>query len=123
MAHYAKVENGVVTKVIVAEESFFENFVDSTPGKWVQTSYNTRGNIHYLPNSDTPSGQPPLRGNYAGIGYTYDEENDVFYPAKPWASWVLNQSTWTWEAPIPYPNDGKIYLWDEQTQQWSESPY
>jgi hypothetical protein len=121
MAHYAKIENGIVTKVIVADESFFETFVDSTPGQWLQTSYNTRGNVHYLPNSDDPSGQPPLRGNYAGIGYIYDQDNDVFYPAKPWISWVLNQSTWTWEAPIAYPTDGKIYSWDEPNQQWIES--
>jgi hypothetical protein len=113
MAHYAKVENGIVMQVIVAEAEFFDTFVDSSPGQWVQTSYNTVGNQH-------TKGGTPLRGNYAGIGYTYDQTNDVFYPAKPWNSWVLNHSTWTWEAPNPYPADEKIYSWDETIKQWVE---
>jgi hypothetical protein len=96
----------------VAEPEFFETFVDSSPGTWIQTSYNTHGNQH-------PEGRP-LRGNYAGIGYTYDQVNDVFYAPKPFNSWVLNESTWLWEAPVAMPDDGKLYEWDEATTNWKE---
>jgi hypothetical protein len=120
MAHYAKVENGIVTKVIVAEADFFDTFVDSSPGNWLQTSYNTKENIHYGADGQPDNGVA-FRGNYAGIGYTYDKANDVFYAPKPYASWSLNTSTWSWEAPVAYPNDGKMYLWSETTQQWIES--
>ena len=118
MGHYAKVVDGKVVQVIVAEPEFFQTFVDSSPGTWIQTSYNTRGGVHYLPNSNEPSGQPALRGNYAGIGFTYDQANDVFYAPQPFPSWVLNNTTWTWEAPTPYPTDGKLYVWDEATTSW-----
>jgi len=119
MAHYAKVANGIVTEVIVAEAEFFTTFVDTSPGSWIQTSYNTRGNVHYGQDGNPDSGTA-LRGNYAGIGYTYDQVNDVFYAPKPFNSWTLNQSTWTWEAPTPYPTDGKTYRWDEPTTSWVE---
>ena len=112
MSHYAKVVDGKVTQVIVAEADFFNSFVDSSPGAWIQTSYNTHGNQH-------PENRP-LRGNYAGIGYTYDQANDVFYAPKPYASWNLNESTWTWEAPTPMPTDNKIYSWNEETKTWVE---
>jgi hypothetical protein len=118
VGHFAKVVDGKVVQVIVAEQKFFDTFVDSSPGTWIQTSYNTRGGIHYLPNSDEPSGQPALRGNYAGVGFTYDQANDVFYAPQPYPSYTLNQSTWTWEAPTPYPTDGKLYTWDEATTSW-----
>ena len=118
MGHFAKVVDGKVTQVIVAEPEFFQTFVDSSPGTWLQTSYNTRGNVHYNPDSNEPSGKPALRGNYAGIGYTYDAQNDVFYAPQPFTSWVLNQATWTWESPVPYPTDGKRYNWDEATTSW-----
>ena len=91
MAHFAKVLDGKVTQVIVAEPEFFETFVDTSPGQWVQTSYNTLGNQH-------PEGRP-LRGNFAGIGYTYDAQNDVFYAPKPADNAVLNTTTWLWEIP------------------------
>ena len=113
MAHFAKVVDGKVTQVIVAEPEFFETFVDSSPGEWIQTSYNTFGNQH-------TKGGTPLRGNYAGIGYTYDRTNDVFYAPKPFASWILNESTWLWEAPVAMPDDGKIYEWNEATTSWKE---
>jgi hypothetical protein len=118
MGHFAKVVDGKVVQVIVAEPEFFDTFVDSSPGTWIQTSYNTRGGVHYLPNSDEPSGQPALRGNYAGIGFTYDQANDVFYAPQPFPSWTLNNTTWTWEAPVAYPTDGKLYVWDEATTSW-----
>ena len=120
MSHYAKVVDGKVTQVIVAEAEFFNTFVDTSPGEWIQTSYNTRGGVHYLPDSNTPSGQPGLRGNYAGIGYNYDKTHDVFYPAKPFNSWILNTTTWSWEAPTPMPTDGKLYIWNEPTKSWVE---
>ena len=107
MAHYAKVENGTVTKVIVAESA--EAIVDQTPGRYIKTSYNTRGGEHLL-------GGTPLRKNYAGIGYTYDYEREAFIPPKPYASWTLNETTCLWEAPIEKP-EGK-YGWNEETQQW-----
>ena len=110
MSHYAKVVDGKVTQVIVAEADFFNTFVDTSPGAWIQTSYNTQGNQH-------PEGRP-LRGNYAGIGYTYDQANDVFYAPKPYASWALNNATWTWEAPTPKPEG--MYKWDEATVSWKE---
>jgi len=110
MAHYAKVNNGIVEQVIVAEADFFKTFVDSSPGAWIQTSYNTIGNKH-------TQGGTPLRGNYAGIGYTYDQANDVFYAPQPFASWNLNKDTWTWEAPTPMPTD-KPYKWEESSQSW-----
>ena len=88
MSHYAKVVDGKVTQVIVAEAEFFDTFVDSSPGAWIQTSYNTQGNQH-------PEGRP-LRGNYAGIGYIYDATNDVFYAPKPSDTAELDEATWTW---------------------------
>lgn len=121
MGHFAKVVDGKVTQVIVAEPDFFNTFVDSSPGQWLQTSYNTRGNVHYLPDSQEPSGQPAVRGNYAGIGYTYDAQNDVFYAPKPYPSWVMNEATWTWKAPVDMPTSGGPYSWDEATQNWVES--
>jgi hypothetical protein len=113
MGHFAKVNNGIVQQVIVAEQEFFNTFVDSSPGEWIQTSYNTYGNQH-------TQGGTPLRGNYAGIGYTYDQINDVFYAPKPYVSWTLNQSTWLWEAPVAMPTDDKSYRWNEATTSWVE---
>ena len=92
MSHFAKVVDGKVVSVIVAEPEFFDTFVDSSPGTWIQTSYNTHGNQH-------PEGRP-LRGNYAGIGYTYDAVNDVFIAPKPSDTAVLNETTWVWEDTV-----------------------
>ena len=116
MGHFAKVVDGIVTKVIVAEADFFNTFVDSSPGEWIQTSYNTIGNVHYGPDG-SPDGGVALRGNYAGIGFVYDRNNDVFYPPQPYASWTLN-ANWVWEAPVAYPTDGKLYTWNETTLSW-----
>ena len=100
MSHFAKVLDGKVIQVIVAEPDFFDTFVDSSPGSWIQTSYNTRGGVHYGPNGE-PDGGEPLRGNYAGVGYVYDTANDVFYAPQPGSEWALNTTTWLWEAAIP----------------------
>lgn len=113
MAHFAKVHNGIVEQVIVAEPEFFQTFVDTSPGEWIQTSYNTFGGEHKLSGT-------PLRKNYAGVGYTYDRERDAFIPPKPFASWILNEDTCLWDAPVVMPDDGKYYTWDEAQQQWVE---
>ena len=119
MAHYAKVKNNIVTQVIVAEAEFFETFVDTEPGKWVQTSYNTRGGVHYEPNSHTPSSDQSkaLRKNYAGIGFVYDSDKDAFYESQPFASWTLNNTTCIWEPPNAKPDDDNSYVWDESAYQ------
>jgi hypothetical protein len=120
MAHWAKVNNGIVEKVVVAEAEFFNDFIDTSPGEWIQTSYNTRGGIHYQPNSNIPSEDQSkaLRKNYAGIGYTYDREKDAFIPQKMFTSWILNTDTCRWDPPLPYPIDGKNYYWEEETLSW-----
>ena len=113
MAHFAKVTDGKVTQVIVAEAEFFTTFVDTSPGEWIQTSYNTHGGVHAY-------GGTPLRKNYAGIGYTYDRTKDAFIPPQPFASWILNESTCLWDSPTPYPTDNKKYLWNESTTAWEQ---
>jgi hypothetical protein len=113
MAHYAKVVDSIVTKVIVAEADFFDTFVDDSAGEWIQTSYNTHGGEHTL-------GGTPLRKNFAGIGYTYDREKDAFIPPQPFASWTLNETTCLWEAPVATPDDGKQYIWNESITNWTE---
>jgi len=108
MSHFAKIENNIVTEVIVAEQ----DFIDTLDGEWVQTSYNTQYNQHLL-------GGTPLRGNYGSVGSVYDSENDVFYAPQPFDSWHLNTDTWEWEAPLGRPSDaiangGDVeYRWDE----------
>ena len=110
MAHFAKVESGVVTQVIVADnKEWCEN---NLGGTWVQTSYNTKGNQH-------PEGRP-LHKNYAGIGYTWDGTG--FAAPQPYPSWTKNSDTYLWEAPVAMPTDGKRYTWDEATTSWVEAP-
>ena len=117
MAHFAKVNQGKVIEVIVAEPEFFNTFVDSSPGEWIQTSYNTRGGVH-------TNGGTPFRKNYAGIGYTYNKLRDAFIPPKPYASWTLNEESCNWNPPTPLPSDvgtgtpPKMYEWDEITHTW-----
>ena len=111
MAHFAKVKDGIVTNVIVAEQEFIDNLIDHERGKWVQTSYNTHGGVHTL-------GGTPLRKNYAGIGFTYDQEKDAFISPKPYPSFILNEDTCLWEAPVAKPTDGQEYKWNEETTSW-----
>lgn len=111
MAHFAKVLNGKVIQVIVAEPEFFNTFIDTSPGEWIQTSYNTFGGEHIL-------GGTPLRKNYAGLGFTYDREKDAFIPPQPFPSWLLDDNTCLWNAPVSKPTDGKQYTWDESTTSW-----
>ena len=115
MSHFAKVENGVVTQVIVAEQDVIDSGLFGTG--WVQTSYNTHGGVHYGQDGQ-PDGGVALRKNYAGIGYSYDEQLDAFIPPQPYPSWVLNGDTCLWQAPVPYPEDGQKYEWDEETISW-----
>lgn len=121
MSHFAKVNaRGIVEQVIVAEQDFIDSLPDAT--SWVQTSYNTKGGIHYNPDTDEPSEDQSkaLRKNYAGIGYTYDPQKDAFIPPKPYPSWTLNEETCLWDAPTPKPEDGKFYIWNEHTLSWEE---
>ena len=124
MAHFAKVTNGVVTKVIVAEQEFIDNYNDGEPGKWIQTSYNTKGGVHYVPNSNytIPSDDQSkaLRKNYAGTNWIYDRTRDAFYEPQPYPSWTLNEDTCWWEPPTACPSDGKNYDWDESSKSWVE---
>ena len=122
MAHYAKVENGIVTQVIVAEQDFID-LISNENDLWVQTSYNTRGGIHYKPNTNDPSEDQSkaLRKNFAGVGFTYDTTRDAFIPLKLYNSWVLNEETCLWEPPIKLPvSSGKYYVWNEEKINWEE---
>lgn len=112
MSHFAKIENGIVTQVIAIEQDVLNSGHWGDPASWVQTSYNTRGGQH-------PEGRP-LRKNYAGVGFTYDPDRDAFIPPKPFPSWTLDEATCLWNPPTEYPNDGKIYQWDEPTTSWKE---
>jgi len=123
MAHYAKVVDGIVTKVIVAEPEFFDTFIDDSPGQWIQTSYNTYGGKHYTQQEDgtrveSVDQSKALRKNYAGIGYVYDANKDAFYKPQPYPSWTLDEDTCIWNPPIPYPTDDKFYIWNEETTSW-----
>ena len=128
MSHYAKVTDGVVTKVILAEADFFDTFVDDTPGKWIKTSYNVRGGVYYDPETLEPvadqsiinDDEGRMRKNYAGIGMLYDKVRNAFYKPQPYPSWTLNEDSCIWEAPVAHPEvtDGTIYNWNEETQSW-----
>jgi hypothetical protein len=118
---------GVVTNVIGAEQSFIDSGSVGYPSYWWQTSYNTRGNVHYGQDGQ-PDGGVALRANYAGLGYTLDTTVvidgviGVFYPPQPYPSWILSTQTYLWEAPVPYPSTGGPYIWDEATQSWIVKP-
>lgn len=117
MAHFARVENNLVTQVIVAEQDFIDSGAVGDPSLWIQTSYNTRGGIHYGADG-RPDGGVALRKNFAGPGFTYDPQRDAFIPPTPHLSWILNDQTCTWDPPTPHPNDGNLYTWNEETQTW-----
>jgi hypothetical protein len=117
MSYFAKVVNGTVIQVIAADKAF----VDTQEGTWIQTSYNTRGGIHYGPDGQ-PDGGVALRANYAAVGSIYDAVNDVFYAPQPYLSWTISAPTWIWESSVPYPTDGLVYVWNEPTLAWVETP-
>ncbi len=115
MAHYAFLENDIVTEVIAGKdedstnwESYYENIKNQSCKR---TSYNTRGGVHI-------KGGTPFRKNYAAIGYTYDDDKDAFIPPQPYDSWLLNEDSYTWESPVVYPLDGEEYIWDEVNKKW-----
>ena len=116
MSHFAKIENGIVTQVIVIDQETLNTGNWGDPTLWVQTSYNTLNGEHLL-------GGIPLRKNYAGIGYSYDKALDAFIPPKPFPSWVLVEDTCQWKAPTPMPINGKSYKWDEDTLSWVEAVF
>ena len=117
MSSFAKVEDGIVTEVIVAEQDFID---DHKTGTWIQTSYNTHGGKHYDPDTREEDSGTPLRKNYAGMGDIYDSVRDAFYAPQPFPSWTLNDDTCYWEPPVAYPDDDKFYEWDEDTTAWVE---
>jgi len=119
MGHYAKVVDNIVTKTIVAKADYFDTFVDTSPGEWIKTSYNTYGGKHYNPETREEDDGTPLRKNFAGVGFTYDKERDAFIPRKPFESWVLDEDTCLWEAPVDYPDDGQEYIWNEGMTNWT----
>ena len=132
MAYFAKLGTGNIIKTVISinnsvitdsngieQEQLGVDFINNLYGTndiWKQTSYNTIGGIHKL-------GGTPFRKNHAGIGYTYDSNRDAFISPKPYNSWILNETTCLWEAPLPYPNDGKLYSWDEELINWIEIDY
>jgi hypothetical protein len=114
MSHFAQIdENNIVTRVLVIEQDVVNTGLFGNPSSFIQTSYNTRGNVHIL-------GGTPLRKNYAGIGYTYDASKDAFIAPKPFNSWLLDEETCTWKSPVEMPTDGKIYNWNEDVTNWVE---
>lgn len=115
MAHQAQVENGVVVQVLVADTP--EWCEANLGGTWITTSFNTRGGIHYGQDGN-PDGGVALHKNYAGIGHSWDGTG--FAAPQPFPSWMLNQDTYLWEAPVAYPTDGKRYAWNETTKAWEE---
>lgn len=121
MAYFAQVNDAdIVVDVIRAEQDFINSGAVGDPSKWIQTSYNTRGGIHYGPDGK-PDGGVALRANYATIGCTYDRSNDVFYEQKPvdFPSFIISGApAWVWTFPIPRPDDGLHYHWNEETRSW-----
>jgi len=120
MAHFAEIdENNIVLRVLVIDNEHERNGQTYLAedlgfgGTWIQTSYNTHGGVHDLEGI-------PLRKNYAGIGYTYDEVRDAFIPPQNFPSWILDENTCQWNPPVEYPSDGKIYLWEEESTSWIE---
>lgn len=134
MAHFAEIKDGIVVRVLVVNKDYLDTGVLGDPANWVQTSYNTskgeytRGSDMSeklsLKNAGSEADKAARnRKNYAGVGYTYDKVLDVFIPPQPYKSWVLNEETYTWEPPMPYPDDGKAYEWDEDNVTWIESKF
>ena len=127
MAHWAELdENNVVTRVLVGDnndpagDEGYQWLIDNLGGTWVKTSYNAIGGKRRNPETNEITDEAGFRKNYAGIGYTYDSEKDAFIPPKPFNSWLLNEDTCLWDAPVAYPTDGKIYTWNEDVIGWEE---
>ena len=120
MSHFAEINNdGIVQRVIVAEQDFINSGAVGDSFRWIQTSFNTKGGKHYPEGSEVSDGDG-FRKNFAGVGFTYDKTRDAFIQPKTFPSWVLDESTCQWKPPTPYPNDGKAHEWDEDTTSWKE---
>ena len=119
MAHFARVDKGIVKEIIVAEQDFIDSYVATEPGEWIQCSYNTRGGIHYQSDRITPSDDQTkaLRKNYPSPNWTYDKDRDAFIPPCIFPSWTLNETTCLWDSPVPYPADNQLYKWNETAYQ------
>jgi hypothetical protein len=111
MTHFARVQDGTVTEVIVIKQDMIDTGLWGPPQEWIQTSYNTHAGVH-------TQGGTPLRKNYAGVGYSYDEALDAFIPPKPFDSWILDETTCHWKAPVECPQDDNRYIWNEQDLLW-----
>lgn len=122
MAHFARVKNGFVHQVIVAEQDFIDSIQHTTDGNWIQTSYNTHDGVHYEPNTNprvaSSDQTQALRKNFASPGMRYTAADDAFYPPQPYSSWTLNTTSYNWEPPVAYPTDGNDYDWNEDDQTW-----
>jgi hypothetical protein len=125
MAHWAELDsNNVVTRVLVGDnndpagDEGYQWLIDNLGGTWVKTSYNAVGGKWRNPETNEITENPGFRKNYAGIGYTYDSGRDAFIPPKPFNSWVLDENTCLWTAPLAYPNDGQFYIWNEEAVSW-----
>jgi hypothetical protein len=121
MSHFAEINSdNIVQRVLVIDQETVNTGAWGASSNWIQTSYNTRGGVHYAPNSHTPDNGVALRKNYAGQGFTYDATRDAFYEPQPYASWTLDDDTCQWNPPTAYPDDGKMYDWDEDNTEWKE---
>ena len=124
MSHFAKIENNIVTFVTVGrqeDDGLEQELCERTGDTYRQTSYNTRGGVHYTDGVPSADQSKALRKNYAGVGYAFDEERDAFIPPKPFESWLLDEESCLWESPVEYPTDGELYQWDEETLAWVEA--
>lgn len=125
MTYWARVRlsDDIVTEVIVAEAELIASLpATEEPAEWIECDYYTHGNLHYDPETNQPDDGTPLRGNYPAAGFIYDRINDVFYAPQTFPSWILNTTTWFWEAPTPCPGTNQIWFWEEYSQQWIEHP-
>lgn len=125
MAHWAEIdENSIVVRVTIGDnndpagDEGYSWLVENLGGTWIKTSYNAIGGKWKNPETNEITNNPGFRKNFAGVGFTYDQSRDAFIPPKPFNSWILNEDTCQWEAPTPYPNDGKVYIWNEETCLW-----
>ena len=124
MAHFAQIdENNIVTRVLVIEQDVIDTGEFGDPATWVQASYNTRAGVYYTPNTSTkdPDQSKAFRKHYPGVGFKYDETRDAFIPPQPFPSWILDEDTCLWQAPVPIPpssGENEIHEWDEDSQSW-----
>jgi hypothetical protein len=120
MSHFAQIDNNVVQRVLVIDQTEIDTGNWGDPTTWIQTSYNTRGGVYYTPGTGNPDPDQSkaFRKNYAGIGYTWDGVG--FAPPQPYPSWIMDSFSYQWNAPIPYPADDKLYSWAEESLSWVE---